>query len=231
MNHARVSPGEWRQGIYDSFAKVARHTEQYEITVGKFDIVVLPDVFSPKYFTDSLWFAEELPAIVGNKSFLEMGPGSGIISLYCADAGARVVAIDINPAAYRNTRINAERYGFPIDVREGDVYNALAPEEKFDFIFWNHPFNNWDESVSILARAGIDRRYGGLRRYVHEARAHLTAGGVLLLGTSDMAQTSEIETIAKENSYRLIPIRSEELPIEDGSDVWNTYFIYRFDEV
>ncbi len=229
MTQHRVDEAKWRQGIYDSFAKVKQHRQPYEIDVGHFDIVVLPDVFSPKYFTDSLWFAEELPAIVQGGSFLEVGPGTGIITLYCAEAGSRVTAIDINPAACRNTRINAERYRIPVDVRQGDVYDTLAPEEKFDFIFWNHPFNDWDESVEMLVRAGIDPRYDGLRRYVGEARVHLAEGGSLLLGTSDMARTSVIEKIAAENHYRLTTLRSVDMPIEEGSDVWNTYFIYRFD--
>ena len=231
MQHDRVSPEEWKQGIYDSFAKVKKHTEPYEITVGKFDIVVLPDVFSPKYFTDSLWFAEELPAIVGQKKFLEVGSGTGIVSLYCAEAGATVTATDINPDACRNTTINAARYGLAISVREGNVYDAVALGKKFDFIFWNHPFNNWDEKVEVLLRAGIDPKYEGLRQYVREGKSHLTEGGVLLLGTSDMAHIAEIEKIAHENGYRLTTLRSVELPIEEGSDVWNTYFIYRFDAI
>ena len=229
MTKHRVSEQEWKQGIYESFAKVAKHTGQYEITVGKFDITVLPNVFSPKYFTDSLWFAEELPAIVGKKTFLEVGVGTGIVALYCAAAGATVTAIDINLDACRNTVMNAKRYGFSMSVRGGNVYDALAPAEKFDSIFWNHPFNDWDEDVEILLRAGIDPRYEGLRRYVEGARAHLNPGGQLLLGSSDMARTSVIEKIAAENDRRLTVLRSVDMPIEEDSEVWNTYFIYQFD--
>lgn len=231
MTKGRVNEAEWRQGIYDSFAKVKQHTYWYTINVGHFSIVVLPDVFSPKYFTDSLYFAEELAKIVGEKSLLEIGPGTGIASLYCAEGGARVTAIDINPQAVRNSRINAEYYQLPIDVREGDVYAALAPEEKFDFIFWNHPFNDWDEPVEMLIRAGIDPRYEALRRYIAGARAHLVPGGQLLLGSSDMAHTSVIEQIAAENRYRLSTLASVDMPIEEGHEVWNTYFIYHFDEL
>lgn len=225
----RVSPDEWKQGIYDSFDKVRTHTEPYMVEVGKFEIVVLPDVFSPKYFTDSLWFAEELPKIVKTRTFLEVGTGTGLIALYCAAAGATVTATDINPAAWRNTWINAGRFGLAISIRYGDMYAAIGTDEKFDFIFWNHPFNNWDTKPDMLLRAGIDPNYEGLSRYVREGKSHLTQQGALLLGTSDMAQTEEIEKIAAENNYRLTLLKSAELPIEDGSDVLNTYLIYRFD--
>ena len=229
MTHNRVNAEDWRRGLYESFAKVAKHDKPYEVRVGVFDITVLPDVFSPKYFTDSLYFAEALAKIVGAKSLLEIGPGTGIIALYCATAGAHVTAVDINPQAYRNTQINAERLGLPISVRHGDLYAPLSPEEKFDYIFWNHPFNNWNEDVSMLMRAGVDPQYKALRQYVCDAKKHLNPGGQLLLGSSDMAQTSEIEKIAADNGYRLTTLASEDMPIEDGHKVWNTYLIYRFD--
>ncbi|MDG1897862.1 MAG: 50S ribosomal protein L11 methyltransferase [Fuerstiella sp.] len=46
--------------------------------------------------------------LVHGKSVLEIGTGSGIVSLCCSQAGAsRIVATDINPWAVRNAVYNA----------------------------------------------------------------------------------------------------------------------------
>ena len=62
---------------------------------------------------DSLTFRELLSAedIVRDRTVLEIGTGSGLVSLCCLHGGARfVVATDINPWAYRNAILNAQRH-------------------------------------------------------------------------------------------------------------------------
>ena len=228
----RVDLPAWQKEVLGVFDKMKTHTQPYEIQAGEFSLVVLPNVFSPKYFTDSLWFAEMLPKIVGQKSLLEVGSGTGIISLYCANNGATVEATDINPDASRNTKINAARNHLPIKVYNGDMFASIPQEKKYDFIFWNHPFNNWDRPVDeMLLRAGLDQHYAGLENYVRGARQFLTDEGGLLLGTGDMADTKAIERIASENNYKLQLLEEAELPLEEGGTVMNSYRIYRFDKI
>ncbi|OGG57970.1 hypothetical protein A2853_03535 [Candidatus Kaiserbacteria bacterium RIFCSPHIGHO2_01_FULL_55_17] len=228
---ARLERPEWQEEVLAVFDKMRSHKELYEMKAGKFSLTILPNVFSPKYFTDSLWFAETLPEIVGKKRLLEVGPGTGIISLYCADAGAAVTATDINPEATKNTELNAKKNGLDISVRNGDMFAAIRDDEKFDVIFWNHPFNNWNKPVDeMLLRAGLDEQYAGLRKYTREARKYLDEGGQLLLGTGDMADIQEIEKIAEENGYQLTLLRKVDLPLEADSKVLNSYLIYRFDK-
>lgn len=224
-------PKRFVKGIESSFAETKAHEIQYEYQAGKFNITVLPNVFSPKYFTDSEWFAERLPGIVGKGSFLEMGTGTGISALYCAAAGARVDATDINPDASRNAALNAEKFGLPISVYNGNMFEPVGGK-KYDFIFWNHPFNTTDEAApEVLLKAGFDQNYHDLKRYVTEGKAHLNEHGALLLGTSDMADIRAIEKVAAENGYRLTLLESGDVPIREGSDIWNTLLIYRFDKI
>lgn len=228
--NGRLDRSAWQKEVLKVFDKMKKHTEPYEMQAGKFQLTILPNVFSPKYFTDSLWFAETLPKLVGRKRLLEVGCGTGIVSLYCADAGAAVTATDINPEASKNTELNAWKNGLNISVRNGDMFTAIRDDEKFDVIFWNHPFNNWDKPVDeMLLRAGLDEQYAGLRKYVGEGARHLDEGGQLLLGTGDMADVPEIESIAAENGYRLVLLEKVDLPLEEGGNVLNSYLIYRFD--
>src|ERR1700756_4425069 len=73
--------------------------------VAGFVMVVPPTVFHPKIFLTSAFFAEFVLGLdLRGKSFVEIGAGSGILSLSAAKAGAiSVTALDINPAAVEAT--------------------------------------------------------------------------------------------------------------------------------
>jgi release factor glutamine methyltransferase len=72
---------------------------------------------------------------------LDLGCGSGILSVFAAQRAARVIAVDINPHAVRCTRINAFIHGFETrgEVREGDLF-APVRGERFDLVLFNPPY-------------------------------------------------------------------------------------------
>jgi release factor glutamine methyltransferase len=221
---------DWQRKIIDILGKMGDDQDNYEIECEGKHISVLPDVYSPRYFTDSLWFAKELPKFVGRGSLLEIGTGTGIIAIFCAAAGATVVATDINPAAVRNARLNAETNDVQIFVRQGDLYDPIDADEKFDVIFWNHPFHNARVLVTdILLRAAFDYQYEGLSRYIRHAAAHLSRDGKLLLGTGDRADLDTLRATAEENGYSISVLREEEMPLEnENSADRNSYRICQF---
>ncbi len=216
----------WRKEVFAVFRKIKRHKEPYKITVEGLSLTVLPGVYSPKYFTDSLWFAKTLTGIVGRSSLLEMGTGTGIIALFASLNGARVTATDINPLAYENAGINAKKHGQRIDLRVGNLYEPVKGE-KFDFIFWNHPFNEWGRPVKdVLLKAGFDAKYEALEGYIAGAKEHLSKKGRLLLGTGSFANLKRIEEIAGEYGYSLLLLAKEEHPLQTGGGFLNEYLIY-----
>ncbi|MFA7662850.1 MAG: methyltransferase [Patescibacteria group bacterium] len=220
---------KWQEGVFAVFEKIKKHNRPYNIKFGNLQITVLPNVFSPKYFTDSFWFAEQVSKLVKNKSLLEIGTGTGIIAITCAIKEARVVATDINPTAVKNAKLNAKKYGLDIKIRKGDIYSTIKEAEKFEFIFWNHPFNNWKLEVKeVLLKAGFDTEYKSLKTYISEAHKHLTLDGRLLLGTGDGADIKEIKKIAQENNYGLKLLKETTLPITEGGNIKNKYLIYEF---
>jgi release factor glutamine methyltransferase len=164
-------------------------TEPYYITVLGKRFVVHPNVFSPKYFNDTAIYAKHLPVTDGQE-FLEIGPGTGVISIIAAYRGVgKAVAIDINPDAVANTQKNIELHRLvdKVEVRYGDLYDPLKPQEKFDSIFWNVPFGYVDKcehALSILETAVYDPLYRNIRRFIVEGRKHLKPKGKLLIGFS-----------------------------------------------
>jgi release factor glutamine methyltransferase len=220
---------EWQREVLRIFDRMKNEKSHYEIRCGGQMLTVFPNVYSPKYFTDSFWFAEELPKLVRGKTLLEIGTGVGIAAVFCARQGATVVATDINPEAVRNAQFNARLHHLNMSVREGNLYEPIESNERFDFIFWNHPFHNWSVPVTdVLLRASLDHNYECLKEYIRGAQVHLSENGKLLLGTGDHADLKTIAAVAGENSYSIKVLKEAELPLEEGGTVLNTYIICEF---
>jgi len=101
---------------------------------------VEPTVFPP-FLTIStkilLEFSETLS--LEGKTFLELGCGCGIISIYSAKNGALVTATDINPIALDALTKNATRNEVALEIIESNLFDELQTKT-FDFIFINPPY-------------------------------------------------------------------------------------------
>jgi release factor glutamine methyltransferase len=110
--------------------------------VAGFDLVVLPTVFHPKTFLTSAFFAKFLQSLdFAGKTVIEVGSGSGILSLSAAKAGAAsVISLDINPAAVEATKLNAAKNGFvQVEAFRSDLFSAIPADRQFDVIICSPP--------------------------------------------------------------------------------------------
>lgn len=230
-NMSKASERAWRREIADIYARMRARAKSgpYEIDFDGKPYLVFPDVYAPQFFTDSFWFARVLPAIVGDGTLLEIGPGTGIIGINCALKGADVVMSDINPAAAANTELNAKSLSAQVSVRCGDLYQEIKAEERFDHIFWAHPFNNWPHPVyNALLRSGLDYQYRGVRAYLLEGMKFLRPGGQILLGTGNSADLDTILHTSEIASYAYEIVARESLPLQYGGQAEIEYLVYRF---
>jgi len=102
--------------------------------------LVHPEVFPPHYTLSTkilLDYIEELN--LKNNSFLELGCGSGIISLFAASKGAKVTATDINEKALEYLLKSSEINKLSIDIIHSDLFTNL-PSKPFDYIIINPPY-------------------------------------------------------------------------------------------
>ena len=163
--------------------------------VAGLDLAVFPTVFHPKYFGSSSILGSYLETLdLGGKTLLDMGTGSGVIGLRAARAGARVTAVDINPAAVACARANAASNDLTLEVVEGDLFDALN-ERRFDFVVWNPPF------FPRPARdAGEEAFFAGkdfttIEAFARNLRRHLNSGGksyLILSFDVDVARLTQI---------------------------------------
>jgi release factor glutamine methyltransferase len=99
---------------------------------------------------------------------LDLCTGSGAIAVTLAAERPqiRVVATDVSAAALAVARANAERLGVlaRVELREGDLFEAIEPGARFDLIVSNPPY---------VAAGELDSLAPELR---HEPQLALTAG-------------------------------------------------------
>ncbi|MEU9358818.1 methyltransferase [Streptomyces sp. NPDC048301] len=175
---------------------------------------LMEGVFSPTYTPVTDLFTSWLPFPDGG-SFLEIGSGAGVTAVVAAQSGcARVTALDISPAAVENTRRNVLRHevGDRVRVMESDLFEALAPEDRFDLIYWNSNFAEPPADFvneTDLHHAFFDPGYDAHRRFLREAPGRLTPDGRLLLGFSSIGNVALLERLSEEAGLRPAMLRSE----------------------
>lgn len=180
---------------YQQYLQATRHLLQLNAKAGTHRVKICgreflasPRVFSPRFFADTEIFAQHLPVISG-EDFLEIGCGIGAIGIIAALKGAKKVVItDINRhavhIAHRN--VNRHKLKYMVDVRQGNVFQPIRDDEKFDTIFCNVPFGLVAENrrLSMLARAVFDPSYRFLRQFITGGPRYLKPGGRLIIGFS-----------------------------------------------
>ena len=118
---------------------------------------VTPDVLIPRPETEFLVVALLDLARKRPKdrqtSICDVGTGSGIIAVCAAKhlPNALVTAVDVSPAALEVARTNAAEHGVEdrIELVESDLFAAVPPERRFDFVVSNPPYVSESEVASL----------------------------------------------------------------------------------
>ena len=153
-------------------------------------------------------------------NILELGAGSGIISLYVASKGAQVLASDINPEAIENIRQNVllnyelvKQNSGTIQVAESDLFKNIE-KLKYDFILLNPPFYRgvvnklsdyaWYCGPNLNFFSDL---FAGLDEYSN-------AKTEVLMILSQDAELIEIRKLAEEKQYDLICVHKQKNMLE-----------------
>lgn len=144
------------------------------------------DVYEPH--DDSFLLARVVEqAVADGTRFLEVGCGTGLVSMAAARAGATVTATDINPIAADLARRNGKQNQLSVDAHEGDLIDGRGP---FDVIAFNPPYlpTAEDERVQGPLNHAFDGGLSGndvVLRFVEQlASADWQAKQVLVIHSS-----------------------------------------------
>jgi len=125
------------------------------------------------------------------KTLLEIGCGSGALSLFAARQGWLVTASDVNPDAVAAARENAQRNHIALDFSQSDLFEAHAGQ-KFDVILFNLPFLH-KSNVAMHEIALSDTDGGVARRFLDQAHDHLAPNGRLVFTFSNCSDAALLD--------------------------------------
>ena len=117
-----------------------------------FKLIIPPTVYPPREDTDLM--AKRIIALGPGKGrkFLEIGCGSGALSILAASMGWKVSGCDINPFAVAATIGNLAENKLTGEIREGGIGPDGFPfTTSFDLIIWNLPY---------ISHLGVDEVLG-----------------------------------------------------------------------
>jgi len=171
--------------LEDYLARTRSLPGPYKITaLGHEIIVVPPHVMSPAFSAASHFVAEVFrDQLQEGDRVLDVGCGCGILSILAGKFGAaHVTAVDINPHAVENTRLNFEFHGIQGEAWTGDTYDPIKePRQTFDLIVFHAPFGS-ETPRDPLEAGALDPGHRALGRVIGEAHAHLSERGWLIIG-------------------------------------------------
>jgi len=129
---------------------------------------------------------------------LEVGCGTGIVSLHCAAANPmnEVEGIDINPAAVQLARKNAEVNG----IENAKFYESSFfsnTKGKYDWVLFNAPYLPTEEYEKVKGKVNFAFDGGKtgrevIEKFIELVPEHLNGGGGVLLVASSLSGIDEI---------------------------------------
>ena len=181
----------------------------------EFELTIPPTVYPPREDTELLARRIINLGPGGGRNFLEIGCGSGAISLLASSLGWKVSACDINPFAVVATKGNLESHGLDGQIKEGGVGPEEFPfSDKFDLIIWNLPYIPVTEVNDVLGpmeeAALLDTDEKGLANRLVDC----------IIGNQLLAMNGKILILGRNNLYiekNIFSVRKwDEIDFEDG---------------
>jgi len=160
-----------------------------------------PQVFHPGFFFSTRLLLRYISALsLQGQRFLELGAGSGLISIYAAKKGARVTCTDINPVAIECLHKNCDQNKVNPEIILSDLF-ANIPEQSFDIIPINPPYykkqpQTMADHAWYCGENGeyFQQLFAKLGKYIHQ-------NSVVLMVLSEECDINMISEIASGHNF------------------------------
>ena len=160
------------------------------------DVSESPEVYIP---SDDSYLLLKCVEVSPGQRLLEMGCGTGLLSLHAAKNGAIVTAVDTNPNAVECAKRNAARNNLKIDAIRSDLFDGV--DGNFDVIAFNPPYlPDERRSTSWLERSwsgGIEGSEIAVR-FLQDAWRHLSPGGSIYVILSSLGGLTTVLKSARQ---------------------------------
>lgn len=160
-------------------------------------IVLCNNVYEPAEDTELILEVVQQYNVDG-KEILEIGAGTGIISLILAKKGANVTAVDISEDAVKCVELNKEVNNLEIEVLKGHLFNPV-PKKQFDMVIFNPPYLPEEEMDYLLEKQYKLALIGGeegcelILEFLDKLPTYLKDDGIALIVVSSLSNLERID--------------------------------------
>jgi release factor glutamine methyltransferase len=178
------------------------------------------EIFTPKSVycprEDSILMADVISTLskAELKKVLEIGCGSGFLSILSTNLGATVTAVDINSDAITTTLKNANRNNIKLTAFQSDLFENV--KGKFDLIFFNPPYLPNIASEESIEGNETWADNGVIEHFIKQVNNYLNPNGMVLLLISSLTQTPALELLEKAG-FSTETIAKKKIPWEELS--------------
>jgi len=166
------------------------------------NIEINEGVYEP---SDDTFLLLSMIKVESDEKVLEIGCGSGIISLHCRAQGCDVLSVDKDERALENTKLNAKKNDLDISVKKSYLFSNIT-DKNWDMIIFNPPYLPRDEFLSKDDRwDGGERGDEMIVRFLEKAEYYLKEDGNLFTCYSSLSPTDLIKEVIEER-YDIVNI-------------------------
>jgi release factor glutamine methyltransferase len=164
-------------------------------------VAVFPGVFHPGFFYSTkllLKYFEDID--LRKKYILELGAGTGLISIFTANKGGYVTASDISLTAVYNIEKNVKMTNANVEVIHSDLFDDV-PHRNYDYIIINPPYYKKTPSSEkeFAWFGGDDFQY--FRKLFDQLNNNIYEKTNVVMVLSDEADLDMIKSIASEFNF------------------------------
>lgn len=197
-----------------------RLTSKRKVSVLGQEFIALKNVYDTSTDTELMI---DVVTINKNQTFLEVGCGTGIVSLLVGKHAKSGLGVDINPAAVKNSNLNRKLLGVNnVKFICSDVFDNVSG--KFDIIICNPPYSPYKPADEIEMMFWDDENKMKTR-FFNQIRDYLKPGGFVYFGYADFEDIDQNlpEELAKKAGLKFIKKYSRKY--RDGNRI---FFVYSF---
>jgi len=197
-------------------------SKKRKFTLGNIKLEIPPEVFHPGFFTSTQFLLQSVKKLsVRGKTFLELGAGNGLISIYAAKQDAKVTATDINPVAVEYLRINSSQNKTLINVILSDLFESISPQA-FDIIAINPPYYKKDPQTLIDHAWYCGENGEFFFDLFNQLPAYIHGRSEVIMVLCEGCDMKMIEGAARQNGFKLNCVETKQGLIEKN-------FIYKIE--
>ena len=166
-------------------------------------VCIYPSVFHPGLLLSTKLLLNFIKnEDIKGRKILELGAGSGLISLWLCRAGAICFASDINPESLRSIRESCVENDLSLQTIHSDLFDRID-ENSFDYILINPPFypKKPNDNREAAFFCGEDFQY--FEKLFSQLPSFLLPGNQSFMILSDDVEIETIGLIATHHSLRL----------------------------